>query len=441
MKVLVVGGGTGGHIVPAVTVSKKLTEDGVEVEFWTDRKNYERVVEMTTFWCGDDEQEGGRRGVVDGEDINAELKKSVKNSQYEVENIEVKKVWSGKFHRYNWKWYEYFTNFGITLKDVIWGNIKGICGFIAGTVQSLWRLRKKVERPDVIFLKGGFVGLPVGIVAGWLKIPYIIHESDATLGLANRILAKKARVVATGMEMKGKDGKKSGVEVEMPSGRKGTSGKSGAGKKGARIKKWVCVGIPVAEKFKPVTVAEQRRLKKELGFKAGRTLVMVTGGSQGSVHINDAMAEILPELLEIASVGIVKGENEIDFGENENLQVWEYSSEMEKLLGAADVVVSRAGATTVAELAVLKKAVVLVPFEKLPGGHQVKNAEKLAKEGAVEMVVDAEMVEEPEKLLKAVQELVDDAELRKKMAGKLHELGRTDAVERLVEMIVEVGSE
>ena len=185
-------------------------------------------------------------------------------------------------------------------------------------------------------------------------------------------------------------------------------------------KKWKFVGTPVAPEFRPVSATKQKSLKKAFGFSTTRPLVVVTGGSQGALHIDEAMREILPEMLKFASVGLVAGrkhfEEMLDLKKYEewdkakltsDFRMWAFNTTMSELMGAADVVISRAGATTVAELAALKKAVILVPFEKLPGSHQVKNAEKMATMGAAEVIYDERVVRKPEVLLEATERLVD----------------------------------
>lgn len=406
LKVLVVGGGSGGHITPAMATIRELLKlkPGTEVEFWTDRKYYRNVVKITT-----------EIGVSWG----SEEQKGRKKQPY----IRVRKVLAGKFHRYAaWTWRDYLKYWQVTLKDLIWGNLVGFCGFVGGTLQSLLRLWRRKKRPDVLFLKGGFVGLPVGLAACFYRIPYIVHESDAVPGLANRILMKHATVVASGWD---------GLRCNRPV---------------------VRVGIPVAPEFKNVSKVKQVALKKELGFDPERPLVMVTGGSQGSANINQSIAAILPQLLEIASVGLVAGrthyEQMVDLKQYEewdrahlqsNFRLWEFSSAMQDLLGAADVVVSRAGATTVAELAALEKAVILVPYERLPGGHQMKNAECLAKLGAVEVIPDAKMLEKPECLLEKIRHLVRAPKVRAILSKKLHEEAKLDAAAKLAKLVIEVG--
>ena len=121
-----------------------------------------------------------------------------------------------------------------------------------------------------------------------------------------------------------------------------------------------------------------------------------------------------------------------------NFRMWEFNTAMNELMGAADVVVSRAGATTIAELAALKKAVILVPFEKLPGSHQVRNAERLKAAEAVEVIYDSKMMENPTELLKLIQHLVKSPRLCADMADRLHNEARADAAHRLAEIILEI---
>ena len=410
MKVLVVGGGSGGHITPAVAVVREILEKRprTKIEFWTDKKYYKNVVKITTeigvHW-GDEDKLGSKKNPY----------------------IQVRKVKAGKFHRYAGLTLEnYFSDHAKTLRDVTFGNFFGFIGFVCGIFQSFFRLLGKKNRPDVIFLKGGFVGLPVGIVAKWLKIPYVVHESDAIPGLANRMLMKRAKVVAMGSP--------------FDDGIKGREN-------------WTWVGIPVAAEYKKISNTTQKQLKRSAGFDPEKPLVMVTGGSQGAEHINLAMREILPEMLKFSSVGLVAGrkhyEDMVDLKKYEewdkaklqsNFRLWEFSPVMNELLGAADVVVSRAGATTIAELAILSKPVILVPYEKLPGDHQSKNAERLERAGAAIVVPDSKMSEKPELLLEEVKTLIRSPKKREELADKLHAESKNDAAERLADILVEIGA-
>ncbi len=315
-------------------------------------------------------------------------------------------------------------HFGITLKDLILGNILGFLGFLAGLVTAFCRLVKKSSRPNVIFLKGGYVCLPVGLMARLFKIPYIIHESDTVAGLANRILMKKAKKVAFGMPLSDE------IKEAHPN--------------------YVWTGIPVGPEFKAISPTKQLSLKKAFSFSPEKPLVVITGGSQGSENLNEATRAILPELLKFTSVGLVAGrkhyENMVDLKKYENwdkaslesnFRMWEFNTTMDELMGAADVVVSRAGATTIAEMASLKKATILVPFERLPGGHQVKNAERLKKADAVSVVDNVEMEKNPTILLDEIKHLIKSPRLRADMADRFHGEVRADAAKRLAEIILE----
>ena len=407
MKILVVGGGSGGHVTPAVAVVREIIvkKPRAEVEFWTDFKYYKNVTKLTT-----------EIGIPWGED-----KKTSRKSTY----IRVRRLPAGKFHRYaNWSFRDYFVHFGITLKDLIIGNLLGFFGFLCGLTTSFIRLCPAKNRPNIIFLKGGYVCLPVGLVAKLFKIPYIIHESDAVAGLANRILMKNAKKVAFGMPLS---------EETL-----------------AAHPNYVWTGIPVGAEFKSVSLTKQLALKKAFSFNPEKPLVVITGGSQGSENLNEATRAILPDLLKIASVGLVAGrkhyESMIDLKKYENwdkaslesnFRMWEFNTTMNELMGAADIVVSRAGATTIAEMAALGKATILVPFERLPGGHQVKNADRLKDANAAAVIYDSKMVEKPELLLDEIRHLIKSPRLRADMADHLHTEARADAAARLAQIILE----
>jgi UDP-N-acetylglucosamine--N-acetylmuramyl-(pentapeptide) pyrophosphoryl-undecaprenol N-acetylglucosamine transferase len=395
MKILVVGGGSGGHITPALAVIREILNlrPRTKVEFWTDFKYFKNVTRLTT-----------EMGV--------------------STNISTHRIPSGKFHRYSgWTFRDFFIHFDITVKELIFGNIFGFFKFLAGLVVSFFRLAGKKSRPDIIFLKGGYVCLPVGIVAKLFKIPYIIHESDVVAGLANRLLMKKAKYVAFGMPLN-EETKKSHPN-------------------------YVWTGIPVAPEFKTISPSRAMSLKKAFSFNPEKPLVVITGGSQGSENLNETTRLILPELLKFTSVGLVAGrkhyESMIDLKDYENwdhaslesnFRMWEFNNTMDELMGAADVIVSRAGATTIAELAALKKAVILVPFEVLPGSHQLRNAERLSDAGAAIMIKDSDMMKSSTILLDEIRHLVRSPRLRADLADRLHEEAIGDAALRLAKLIL-----
>lgn len=336
-------------------------------------------------------------------------------------DIEIKKVAAGKLRRYaGFGFIDYLRHF-----DIVLHNIADFFRLIGGFFQSFSRLLFK--RPDAIFLKGGYVCLPVGMAARLLRIPYVIHDSDATPGLTNRLLSKKAAKIATGMPLS---------YYSYPED----------------MAEWT--GIPISEEFKPVSEHKQRMLKKELGFNPEKRLVLATGGSLGAEDINLTMREILPELLKKTSVMLVAGRERypemMDLKEYEkwedgslqsNFRMVEFSSEMWKLFGAADVVISRAGASTMTELSAMAKPVIMVPNEELPGRHQVKNAKAYEKAGAAVVVSDSKMMKKPTLLLDAVLTLLRSPRERDKLSANLHGFTKENAAESLANMVISVAKE
>ena len=390
MKILVVGGGSGGHVTPVVAVVREILKvrPRAKIEFWTDKKYYKNARKIT---------------IENGLDIK------------------IRKVVAGKLRRYtNFTFITYLQNFDVVIKNVI-----DFFKTIGGLFQSFFRLI--ANRPDVIFLKGGYVCLPVGVVAHLLRIPYVIHDSDAAPGLTNRVLAKHATKIATGMPLE---------YYNYPEERA----------------EWT--GIPISEEFSPVTEAKQRALKKGLGFDEKKPLIVVTGGSQGAQHINEAMREILPQVLKISSVMLIAGRERypemLDLKDYEvweegelktNFRIIEFSAEMYKLFGAADIVVSRAGASTMTELSSMAKAVIMVPNEKLPGYHQVKNAAAYEKANAAVVVADDKMHEDPELLLKAIRRLINHPEERDEISKNLKKFSKDNAAENLANTVISVAKE
>jgi UDP-N-acetylglucosamine--N-acetylmuramyl-(pentapeptide) pyrophosphoryl-undecaprenol N-acetylglucosamine transferase len=390
MKILVVGGGSGGHVTPVVAVVREIwkVRPRAKIEFWTDKKYYKNARRIT---------------VENGMDLR------------------IRKVIAGKLRRYtNFTFMMYLQHFDVVLKNIL-DFFKNIVGFF----QSFFRLA--FNRPDVIFFKGGFVCLPVGMAAKLLRIPYVIHDSDAAPGLTNRLLAKRATKIATGMPLE---------YYSYPADRA----------------EWT--GIPISDEFRPVSETKKRSYKKELDFDPDKPLLVVTGGSLGARNINVAIREILPQLLKQTSVMLVAGrERYPEMMDLKEYEVWEdgklktnfrmvkFSSEMWKLFGAADIVVSRAGASTMTELSSMAKAVIMVPNEKLPGYHQVKNARAYEKANAALVIEDGEMNQNATKLLSAVKKLLKDATLREELSKNLRSFVKDNAAENLANTIISVAKE
>jgi UDP-N-acetylglucosamine--N-acetylmuramyl-(pentapeptide) pyrophosphoryl-undecaprenol N-acetylglucosamine transferase len=288
---------------------------------------------------------------------------------------------------------------------------------MVGVTDSLRILRR--FRPDVIFLKGGFVCVPVGMAARMLRIPYVVHESDVSPGLANRILGRWAAKIAVGFPVK------SYHEFDRT--------------------RLAFTGNPVRGELER---ARREEGVRALGLDDGLPVLFVTGGSAGAAQINNAVLEALPRLLEFCQVVHLTGEGELHrikfelrrMGELPRLERYHpygfLMAEMAPALAAADVVVARAGANTVAELAMLGKPAVLIPNYEM-AAHQMENARVLSRAGAARVLDGSKLT--TERLVGEVKRLLDDAEERERLVKALRQFSRPDAAVELARIILEVG--
>ena len=200
----------------------------------------------------------------------------------------------------------------------------------------------KELRPDVIFSKGGYVGLPVVIAGKKLGIPTVIHESDMTPGLANKICARFADVFLSAFPCD-KRAKVTGVIVR-----------------------------------KEIMCGDRAKGLATMGFDGGKPILLVTGGSLGAKALNDAVA-VCPQLADKYDIFVITGKNKhmgCDF-----VHQAEFIDNMNDLMAAADVCVTRAGANTLAELTLAQVPFVAVPLVKASRGEQTINARYFAERG------------------------------------------------------------
>ncbi len=328
-------------------------------------------------------------------------------------HIKVETIVAGKLRRYhNVSLIRQLTQ----VRAIVIPNAVDAIKLLAGLVQSIGKLL--VWRPDVVFSKGGFVCLPVGVAARILRIPLVIHDSDAHPGLTSRILSRWAEVIATGAPLKYYDYPKSRSHY---------------------------VGIPVASTAKPYSSAKQRDTKESLGFSQHEPLVVVTGGGLGAASINTAVVATANDLLAFCSVALVAGKDNVDdirasLGKRSNLQIHGYVSPdtMQQLLGAADIVVSRAGATTLLELAALAKPSIIIPNEKLTGGHQLKNAAVYNQAKAIVVLEDSRVREDPRSLVDAINTTILNKPAMKRLSENISEFAKPNAAKDVAKLIVGV---
>lgn len=283
----------------------------------------------------------------------------------------------------------------------------------AGFIQSFFKLL--VWRPDVVFTKGGYVCLPVGMAARLLRIPLVIHDSDAHPGLTNRILSRSATAIGTGAPLEYYNYPRS-------------------------ISKYV--GIPIDAKFHPYSKDEQWSAKREWGIHTDKPLIVVTGGGLGARRLNNTVMQSLKKIQRFASVILVAGAGQYDElralapADSDRFQLYPFITNMHSLLGAADIVVTRAGATTILELAALAKPTVLVPNAALTGGHQLKNAAVYGDAGAAVVVDDDEIVEEPQLLVNELKKLIEDPKGAAAMAKRFAKFAKPNAAKDMARLIL-----
>ena len=265
-------------------------------------------------------------------------------------------------------------------------------------------LLKKLK-PDVIFSKGGFVSVPVIRAAATLRIPCILHESDMTPGLANKLSFSSAKTICCNFP----------ETLEMlPSD------------------KAVLTGTPIR---KELMQGSKEEGKKICGFTDDKPVIMVTGGSLGAQSINETIRYALPRLLPHFNVVHLCGKEKMD-----NLKLsmpgykqFEYvKGEMKDIFAMADVVVSRAGANAICELAALKKPNVLIPLSaKSSRGDQIINAKSFEQQG-FSVVIDNEELDE-DILVESIFDVYENREKYIEAMQKSNQYGATETIISIIE--------
>ena len=299
-KIVLTGGGTAGHVTPNIALLPKLKEAGYEI-----------------YYIGS--YEGIERKLIES---------------YEIPYYGIS---SGKLRRYfDWK------NFSDPFK------------VLKGYGQAISILKKL--KPDVVFSKGGFVSVPVVMAAKHCKIPAIIHESDMTPGLANKLAIPSATKVCCNFPE---------TLQYLPEG------------------KAVLTGSPIRSEL--LKGDKVHALNFIGNFTAQKPTLMVIGGSIGSVVINDTVRKALPELLKEYQVVHLCGKGNLapELDGTQGYVQYEYiKEELNDLFALADIVISRAGANAICELLALHKPNILIPLSAAASrGDQILNARSFEKQG------------------------------------------------------------
>lgn len=318
-KIILTGGGTAGHVTPNIALLPELKERGYEIHYIGSKDGIEKKL-------------------------------------IEALSIPYYPISSGKLRRYfDWK---NFTDPFRVLK-----------GF-----SDAKKLIKQI-RPDVIFSKGGFVTVPVVKAAKQCHVPAIIHESDMTPGLANRLCIKSAYKVCCNFPET--------VSCLL-------DGKA------------VLSGSPIREELFKGSAENGRRF---CGFTNDKPVLLIIGGSLGSRAINQAVRSLLPELLKTWQIIHLCGKGNLDESLNDcsGYKQFEYiQKELPDLFAASDIVISRAGANAICELLALKKPAILIPLSAAASrGDQILNAKSFEKQGFSYLLEEEQVTDES--LLKAIR--------------------------------------
>lgn len=284
--------------------------------------------------------------------------------------------------------------------------VAALVQLVASTYRAMGLLRR--ERIDVVAGFGGYVSLPVGLAAVLTRTPLALHEQNSVPGLANRVLSRWARSVAITYET-------SRSHLRAP-------------------QRTVLTGNPVRES---VLAADPLKGREVLGIPHDALLLLVFGGSRGARHLNQVVVEARERWLAVPGVAVVHvaGRDEAPGVANRlaelggdgdgRYQVLDYVDEMGALLAAADVIVARAGATSIAEITVLGKPSVLVPYPYATEDHQTLNAAALRDAGAALVFADS-AIDEPA-FVESITELLGDPARRATMSAASAALGRPGA--------------
>ena len=311
-KILLTGGGTAGHVTPNLALLPYLKAEGYEVVYVGSHNGIER-------------------------------------SLIEAEGIPYYGISTGKLRRYLSK-----------------ENIKDMFRVAKGITEAKKLIRKL--QPDLVFSKGGFVAVPVVLGARKNNVPVIIHESDITPGLANKLAMPSAQVICSTFPE---------TLQYVPKG------------------KGVHTGTPIR---KELFEGDRQKGLNACGFTGEKPVLLMMGGSLGAVKLNRCLREILPEVVQTFDVIHLCGKGNLDahFRTQAGYIQFEYVSDgLNDLFAAADMIVSRAGSNSICEFLALKKPHLLIPLgTKASRGDQILNAASFEKQGFARVLDEEEMTAE-----------------------------------------------
>lgn len=359
MKVIIAAAGTGGHINPGIAIANEI-------------KKHDKNASITFI--------GTPRG------LENDL---VPRSGYTLKTIEA---------------------YGIKRK-ISFQNFKNACK----TLKSYKSAKKIVKeiKPDIIIGTGGYICGPVFSSAIKLKIPTILHESNAFPGVTVKLLSKKTDTILVGFE----DAKK-----RLP-----------------KAKNIVVTGTPTKVRKINLSIEQKNNLKKQLHIQNDLPILVVFGGSQGAESINKCFIDIINKKLNkeyqiVWAVGQKKYEEvRKSIKSLYNASIVPYIYNMEEVLNFADLVVSRSGAMTITEVAKCGKPAIFIPYPYATENHQTYNAKVLEKVDAASIVQDRELT--PDKINKMIKEIITNKEKLEQMGKNAQKVSIANVEEKIYKEI------
>ena len=349
-KIIFTGGGTGGHIMPNIALIDEL-KNKYEIEYIGSKNGMEK-------------------DIVTGQ--------KTKIPFFEITTCKLKRSFS-------------FDNLLIPFR----------------LVKGYFEAKKilKTQKPDLVFSKGGYVSVPVVFASKRLKIPVVSHESDYSIGLANKLTCKISKAVCTSFEATSKT-----------------------------LKNGVWTGSPINKK---ILNGNKNNIKDKLQIDEKLPTILVVGGSLGSKNINVIIEKSAKDICKKFNLVHIVGKNNLTKKDNlpKNYNQIEFAKNIEDYYNLCDIAITRGGSNVLFELLAVKKPMIIIPLEKGSRGDQVLNANEFEKNGFAEKLTESQIKENIEILQKIIEKTYKNREKMQKNIEKYKNFGNLKIIEQIEKYI------
>ncbi len=386
MKIILTGGGSGGHVIPILSIIHLLKEQYPTVEI---------------IFIGQK-----------GDNLTSLIKSNRDINHYYF-------IHAGKFRRYSNEGWKQLLDLKTAYK-----NLRDLFFILFGLIESLVIIKK--TKPDKLFTRGGYIAVPIALAAKITGLTYLTHDSDVVPSLANQIIAPWAKYNLVSLKNGYYPYDKNKIKI---------------------------TGVPVSDQFKLVNSDQQAIFKSKLGLKSTDQVLFVIGGGLGSSSINKLVLSIADQLLSIFDnlyIFHVVGQKKYQFmkqqyqktvfkkiADRQRIQFFSFLDNVYLYSGAADLIISRAGATNIAEFSLQGKACIIIPSPFLPNSHQIKNAQYLSNHHAAVVLSEEELLKNPIQLKEQVVLMLNSKDRREELARRINHLANYQSVEKIIKYILD----